>query len=134
MPLRLIAATFLGVLLLASPASAKTTSAKIVTVKGGKTTCFATIPAAGRGINCSSTYLPDTGELDPYVGFRPHGKALLGQRGDYAGYSNVKRATLKPGDRWTWHGIRCTAATNTITCRNLDGNGFTIGPGGYTPR
>jgi hypothetical protein len=134
MPLRLIAAAFFGLLLLAPPASAKTTSAKLVFVKGGKTDCFATIPVEGRGINCSSVYLPDTGELDPYVGLKPHGAAVLSERGDYAGYSNAKRATLRPGDRWTWHGIRCIAATNTITCRNLDGRGFTIGPDGYTPR
>ena len=134
MRLHLIAAALLGALVLAAPAVARTTSAKLVFVKGGKTDCFATIPAEGRGINCSSVYLPDTGELDPYVGLRPHGASVLGQRGDYAGYSNVKAVTLKPRDRWRWHGITCVAGTNTITCRNLDGRGFTIGPDGYTAR
>lgn len=127
-----VASALLGALVVAAPAAAKTTSAKVVTVKGGKTTCYATVPLEGRGINCSSVYLPDTGELDPYVGFKPHGKPVLSERGDYAGYSNVRRATLLPGDRWTWHGISCRAGTNTISCRNLDGKRFSIGPGGYT--
>jgi hypothetical protein len=129
---RILPAALIGLLALTPAASAKTTTAKVVTVKGGKTTCYATIPIEGHGINCSSVYLPDTGELDPYVGFKPRGKAVLAERGDYAGYSNVKRATLRPGDRWSWHGITCVAGPNTIACRNLSRRSFTIGPNGYT--
>jgi hypothetical protein len=129
-----VAAALLGTLVLAAPAAARTTDAKIVIVKGGKTSCYATIPIEGRGINCTSVYLPDTGELDPYVGFKPHGKAVLSQRGDYAGPSNVRPVRLAPGDRWRWHGITCVAAANAISCRNLDGQGFAITPAGYTRR
>jgi hypothetical protein len=136
MSFRLLSATVLGLLMLATPAvaTAKTTTVKVVTVKGGEITCYAVIPVAGGGINCSATSLPDTGELDPYVGLKAHGKAVLSERGDYAGYAKAKRATLKPGDRWRWRGITCTAADQAISCHNRDRHGFTIDPDGYTPR
>ena len=121
----------LGGLALATPASAKTTQAKVVSY--GKISCYATIPAAGRGIICSSPTLPDTGELDPYVGLNPHGKSILSERGDYAGFSNVKRVKLALHDRWVWHGIRCTAGKDGMSCLNRDDKGFHIGPAGYQP-
>ena len=126
-----LAAALVGALVLAVPASAKTTHAKVVVVKGGQTICFATIPAEGNGIGCSSTYLPDTGELDPYVSLNPRGASQLGERGDYPGYNTPNRTVLRPGDRWTWRGITCTSAPKSITCRNRDRQGFTIGPDGY---
>ena len=129
-----LAAALLGALLLASSAAAKTTSAKTVVVKGGDITCYATIPEEGRGINCTSPFLPDTGELDPYAGLKPHGAPVLAERGDYGGYATPKRVTLKPRDRWRWRGITCVAGTSSITCRNLDGRGFTISPTGYRGR
>lgn len=133
MHVRLLAISVLAVVALPAVGQAKTVRAKNVQTQGGATSCYATIPIAGRGIICSAESLPDTGELDPYVGLRPHGRALLSERGDYAGYSNVKVVTLKLHDRWIWHGITCTVGKDGMSCRNRDGNGFNLGPTGYTP-
>lgn len=129
------AAAALALLALATTAEAKTVHAKVVEANDASTICYATIPAEGRGIVCSSSGLkagPKTHGLDPVLALKPHGRAVFGGRGDYGGYPVKKPAQLIPGDRWIWHGITCTMGHDALTCRNLDGHGFVLGRSGWS--
>lgn len=128
------AAVALAALAAAAPAAAETSRAKAVTMLGGKVSCYATIPAEGRGIVCSSPWLERTKQthgVDPFLGLKPRGKAVFGGRGDYGGY-DVRAQKLAIGDSWRWHGIGCTVGKDGMSCLNKDDRGFNIGPTGHT--
>ncbi len=125
MVLRPLAAALALAFVLAAPAHAKTSTAKRVSI-GGRTSCYLVMPIAGGGIECSSAALPDTGELDPYVALHRHGRARLGQRGDYPGYPG-RNVGLRDGDVWKIAGVRCRVRETTIHCRNRDRHGFALG-------
>jgi hypothetical protein len=125
MVLRPLAAAAFAALLLAAPAQAETVTAKRVTLDTF-TSCFLVMPVAGGGIECASTALPDTGELDPYVELHRHGRARVGQRGDYPGFPG-RKVRLHDGDVWRIAGVTCRVKARTITCRNRDGHGFRLG-------
>jgi hypothetical protein len=133
LPLRSALAALLTLAVLAPSAGAKTSHAKVIEF-GSSTSCYATVPAEGRGIVCSSDALkagPKTHGLDPFIALKPHGRATFGGRGDYGG-STVKRpAQLKVGDSWVWHGITCTFGKDGMSCLNRDDHGFNLGPTGY---
>src|SRR3954454_7942171 len=125
---RSLAAAVTALALLApAVADAKTVDAKVVSADDQHVSCYATIPAEGRGIVCSSTGLkagPKTHGLDPFLSLLPHRRATFGGRGDYGGYTVKRPAKLIPGDRWAWHGITCLMGHDALTCRNRDGHGF----------
>jgi hypothetical protein len=134
-PLRLAAAALLALAVLAPSASAKTSRAKVIAF-GSSTSCYATVPAEGRGIVCSSSVLkagPKTHGLDPFLALKPHGRVAFGGRGDYGGYSVRRPTRMRVGDRWIWHGITCTFGKDGMSCLNRDDRGFTLGPTGYRP-
>ncbi|HEY8583195.1 MAG TPA: hypothetical protein VIL49_09600 [Capillimicrobium sp.] len=129
----LVAAVALAALTAAAPASAETVRAKNVSAFGQKVSCYATIPAEGRGIVCNSDWLKPTRKtmgVDPYIGLKPRGRAVFGGRGDYGGYDG-KAQRLRMGDRWVWHGIACTVGKDGMTCLNRDDRGFNLGPAGH---
>lgn len=131
---RSLLAGLLALAVLAPAADAATSHAKVIEF-GSSTSCYATIPAEGRGIVCSSTALkagPKTHGLDPFLSLKPHGIVHFGGRGDYGGYTVKKPAKLKVGDRWAWHGITCTFGKDGMSCLNRDDHGFNLGPTGYT--
>lgn len=125
-----LTAALLAIAAMGGTAQARTITAKSVESVDGKTSCYGTLPSAGRGIVCTSDRLPDGGEVDSYVGLLPRGKAKLGQRGDYVGYPG-RPAKARTGDRWTWHGITCVFGSRRVTCRNPGGHGFRIGVKGF---
>jgi hypothetical protein len=132
-PLRIALAALLALAVLAPSASAKTSHAKVIAF-GSSTSCYATIPAEGRGIVCSSTALkagPKTHGLDPFLSLKPHGGVAFGGRGDYGGYTVKRPARMAIGDTWVWHGITCTFGKDGMSCLNLDDRGFNLGPTGY---
>ncbi len=112
----------------AATAQAKTVDYRRIVSPSKQISCHAVIPIAGGGIECSAPYLPDIGELDTYLALRKRGKSVLAERGDYSGYV-TKRRTLRYGDTWKRPGIRCTMKTSGLTCRNLDGHGFSLAKG-----
>jgi hypothetical protein len=118
--------------LLAVPAaaSARTVPGKSVHTRGYKISCFAVLPVAGGGIECTSPYVPDIGELDSYYSLHRHGVARLAQRGDYPGYENVTQRRVGDGDVWRWRGVRCAFSGGGVRCANRSGHGFVIAPGG----
>jgi hypothetical protein len=135
--LRSLAVAALGTAALLAPsaAQAKTVVAKVVDAPDSKVSCYATIPVEGRGIVCSSPGLkagPKTHGLDPFLTLKPHGQAVFGGRGDYGGYTVKQPTKMIPGDRWTWHGIRCQLGHDAMECRNLDGHGFILGAHGWS--
>jgi hypothetical protein len=125
MVFRPLAAAAFAALLLAAPAHAQTVTAKRVNVDT-YTSCFLVMPVAGGGIECSSTALPDTGELDPYVALHRHGRVHVGERGDYPGFPG-RNVRLRDGDVWKIAGVTCRVKDRTITCRNQDRHGFRLG-------
>jgi hypothetical protein len=125
MVFRPLAAAAFAALLLAAPAHAQTVTAKRVNVDT-YTSCFLVMPVAGGGIECASTALPDTGELDPYVALHRHGRTHVGERGDYPGFPG-RNVRLHDGDVWRIAGITCRVKARTITCRNQDRHGFRLG-------
>jgi hypothetical protein len=123
----------LGLAVLAPTAAAQTSRAKVVQF-GSSTSCYATVPAEGRGIVCSSDALkagPKTHGLDPFLSLKPHGRAAFGGRGDYGGYTVKRPAQLHVGDTWIWHGITCTFGKDGMSCLNRDDHGFNLGPTGW---
>jgi len=116
------------VLVAAASADARVVTYKRIVSPSKQISCHAVIPIAGGGIECSAIYLPDIGELDTFLALHKHGRSILGERGDYSGYS-VKRHTLRYGDTWKRPGIRCSMATSGLTCHNLDKHGFHIARG-----
>ena len=113
-------------LLPASAAHAKTITATDVRSPSGLITCWA-VKEGTPGIECGAPYLPHT-ELDGYIALHRHGRATLGERGDYPGYGHARR-TLRYGDTWKRPGIRCAMRTTGLRCRNLDGHGFRLAKG-----
>jgi hypothetical protein len=133
-PLRATFSALLALAALAPAASAQTSHAKVIEF-GGSTSCYATVPAEGRGIVCSSDSLkagPKTHGLDPFIALKPHGRATFGGRGDYGGYTVKQPAKMAMGDRWVWHGISCTFGKDGMSCLNRDDRGFNLGPTGWT--
>jgi hypothetical protein len=122
---RLPLAAVLAALALAAPAQAKTVQAHSIVAVGDQISCWALLPAAGRGIECTAAFLPDLGELDPYLALSAHGRATEGERGDYPGYPG-RPTRLRDGDRWTSKGVRCRLVGAGLTCRNRDGHGFVL--------
>ena len=84
-------------------------------------------PVAEKCPECGAPYLPHK-DLDGYIALHRHGRATLGERGDYPGYGHPRR-TLRYGDTWKRPGIRCTMRTTGLWCRNLDGHGFRLAKG-----
>jgi len=120
----------LALFLVAAPAAgARTVPGKSVHTRGFTISCFAVLPGAGGGIECTSRWVPDIGELDSYFALHRHGRARLSQRGDYPGYS-VKSRRVDDGHRWTWKGVRCAFAGGGVRCVNRDGHGFVIAASG----
>jgi len=121
------AAALLALLLLACTVAAAPASARVVTWKRIESpskliSCFA-LKYGGPGIECMAPYLPRINEFDPYYELRPHGGTRASARSDYPGY-NVPNRILRYGDVWKRPGIRCSMATNGLTCHNLDHHGF----------
>jgi hypothetical protein len=112
--------------LAAAPAAAKTIKATDVVSPTGLITCLAV--KHGSGIECTAPYLPDIGELDTYLALKPHGRAVLSERGDNPGFGH-KQVKLRYGDTWRRPGIRCAMRTSGLRCRNLDDHGFSIARG-----
>lgn len=111
-------------------AAAKTVTSYNVVSPSKLIACSAVLQSTE--IECTAPYLPDIGDLDSYYALRPHGTAVLSQRGDFPGHSTPQR-TLHYGDTWKRAGISCTMRTAGLTCQNLDGHGFHIQKGN-TPR
>lgn len=118
----------LAFLLLAPPAAAKTVAYKRFVSPSGQIRCYA-VKYGGKGIECFADYLERTGELDPYLGLEPRGKARRSERGDFPGFPNAKERTLAYGDVWKRKGIRCTMRSTGLRCVNRDGHGFHMARG-----
>ena len=125
--MRLAALTILGLALVAAPAQAKTVHAKRINAPAG-IRCWAVMPVAGKGIECGAPFLAKIGELDPYLAVSRHGRAILGERGDYTGYSDRPKR-MADGDTWRWKGVTCRLRDRGLTCRNADGHGFVLKKG-----
>lgn len=114
----------------AAAAQAGTSHADNVVSPTKLISCFAV--RYGSGIECSASYLPRIGELDPFLALKPRGRSRLGERGDFPGYTTPRR-TLHYGDRWKPRrkatGITCTMRSTGLTCRNRDGHGFRLTKG-----
>ena len=86
--------------------------------------CGINIRVEGGGITCYAPYLPHT-ELDGYLKLKPHGRPVLGERGDSPWLPTAHRvATLHYGERWSGAGIDCTMRTIGLTCTNRSHHGF----------
>jgi hypothetical protein len=107
-------------------ASAKTVSYNNVVSPSKLISCYVVMHSSE--IQCTAPYLPDIGELDSYYALRPHGKAILSERGDFPGYGTPRR-TLHYGDLWKRTGTGCSMRTTGMTCRNRDGHGFHVQKG-----
>jgi hypothetical protein len=116
------------VALLAVPAMAKTVRYKRFVSPSGMIRCIA-VKYGGKGVECGAPYIREIGELDTYYGLEPHGKAFIGERGDFPGYPNSKERTLQYGDTYSRKGVRCTMREDGMTCRNKDGHGFHMAKG-----
>lgn len=125
---RAILAALVAVSLLAAPAAAKSVSYKRFTSPTGKISCYA-VKFGGKGIECFADYLPRIGQLDPYLGLEPRGKARYAERGDFAGFPNARTKTLAYGATWKRKGVRCTMRESGLTCRNRDDRGFHLAQG-----
>ena len=116
------------VLALSAPSGAAVVTYKNVISPSKLISCVA-MKYGGPGIECSALYLPRKYDLDPYYELHAHGATKTGERGDYVGYPGAKQHTLHYGDTWKRPGIRCSMATDGLTCHNLDGHGFHIQKG-----
>ncbi len=121
----LLATAVIAAVAATGPAEAKTVHYKNFVSPSKLISCIS-VKYGGRGIECTARYMPRIGELDPYYGLEPRGKAVVGERGDYPGYGNAKRRTLHYGDTYKRHGIRCTMRESGLTCRNRSDHGFHI--------
>jgi hypothetical protein len=102
--------------------AAKTVAFNNISSPNGKIRCSAQLDS--KEIECEADYLHPIGDLDPYFGLRPTGKAVLDERGDFNGHS-TKRRTLKYGETWKRPGgITCKMRTTGLTCMNDDDHGF----------
>ncbi len=125
---RLLVLAAVFTLVATAAASARTVTYKRIVSPSKQIRCHAVIPLGGGGIECSATYLPRIGELDPYFHLKRRGRTIYSQRGDYTGYT-VQARTLHYGDVWKRPGIRCTMRPSGLTCRNLDKRGFRLARG-----
>lgn len=67
---------------------------------------------------------------DPYVSLGRTGKPTLVLISQDS-FGTDKFAQLKPGARWSSHGVTCTIGNPAVTCTNSSKHGFTIGNGKY---
>jgi len=107
----------------ASSAPAKTVTFFNVVSPSKMISCYAVLQSSA--IECTAPYLPDRGDLDPYLRLKPRGHSHSGQRGDFPGHS-TPRHTLHYGDTWKRPGIRCRMRRTGLTCRNRDHHGFHV--------
>jgi uncharacterized protein DUF6636 len=82
----------------------------------------------GPGLECSSPDINRLGDLDPYFRIAPRGRARVGERGDFDGFS-VRSRTLRYGQTWRRFEVRCTMRRSGLTCRNRSRHGFHIAIG-----
>lgn len=113
---------------LAAPAAADTVHYRNFKSPSGMIRCIS-LKYDGRGVECGAPYIKEIGELDTYYGLEPHGKAVVGERGDYPGYEHAQERTLHYGDTYGRHGIRCAMRESGLTCRNKDRHGFHLAKG-----
>ncbi len=117
--------------LLALPAPgavAKTVKYKRFVSPSGQIRCYA-VKYGGKGIECHADYLERIGELDPYLGLEPRGRARHGERGDFPGFPNARERTLRYGDVYKRKGVRCKMRESGLRCRNRDRHGFHLAKG-----
>jgi hypothetical protein len=126
-PTRLLALALAAGLALPSTAAARTIRAHNITSPSGLIGCLQ-LKFGGPGIECQASYLPDIGPLDSYLELHPRGRAVLGERGDFPGYS-TRPVKLRYGDVWRVARIRCSMRRTGLTCRNRDRHGFHMAKG-----
>jgi hypothetical protein len=124
----------LAVVPLAAPAvaDAKTVRSDNVVLRSmGDVSCLVVRQFKGvptQGIECSSPAVPRK-DLDGYVELHRTGRAKLGERGDFPGYSS-KQVKLSVGDVWrpgrSAKGIVCTYEPQGLNCRNRSRHGFVL--------
>jgi hypothetical protein len=130
--IRLTAVSLLAVLALtATSAQAKTIHATSILSKDGKVSCYGSVPAEGRMINCTSPGLGKSHGVPRYAQLRPTGTTRITARSDYGGY-NGRPKTIRPGDRWVWKGIVCTYGSMGLNCNNTSDHGFLIDDVSFT--
>jgi hypothetical protein len=112
---RLTVVSFLALMAFASAAPAKTIHATSILSQDGRISCYGSIPAEGRMVNCSS----------PGLGTSHGAPNRVVARSDYGGY-NSRPKTIRPGDRWVWKGIVCSYGSMGLNCNNASDHGFLL--------
>jgi hypothetical protein len=123
--LRLTAVSFLALLAVVPAAQAKTIHASSILSKDGRISCYGSVPAEGRMVNCSSPGLGKSHGAPRYAELKATGTTKIVARSDYGGYS-ARPKTILPGDTWVWRGITCSYGSMGLNCNNASNHGFLL--------
>jgi hypothetical protein len=106
-------------------AQAKTIHATSILSKDGRISCYGSIPAEGRMVNCNSPALGKRNGALRYAELKATGSTKIVARSDYGGY-NGRPKTILPGDTWVWRGITCSYGSMGLNCNNQSNHGFLL--------
>lgn len=124
--IRLTAVSFLALLALApAAAQGKTIRATSILSKDGRISCYGSVPAEGKMVNCTSPGLGKAHGAPKYAQLRSTGATRIVARSDYGGY-NGRPKTILPGDRWVWKDIVCSYGSMGLNCNNTSDHGFLL--------
>ncbi len=123
---RLTVVSFLtAALLIPAAAQAKTIHATSILSKDGRISCYGSVPAEGKMVNCNSPGLGKSHGAPRYAQLKSTGSTRIVARSDYGGY-NGRPKTILPGDRWVWKGIVCSYGSMGLNCNNASNHGFLL--------